>query len=339
MPKDAQHLEEFTRLLGLAWYGEGLPSLTLKTLIHLLRPKRKNISPEVRKELSTKQGGQCAKCGREDTLEADHVHPISVDPFNRNDEDNLELLCAECHLAKTTSQQFQTDFNPIRSYFNEHTWANFVLSARPQQQVYRSSTLDKRLKCQLVDVKRCRRNRMAHGAYPWYVFSIWDEIVPIDTELMDFNFVAKPAPANATEMVRQAPHVGPAWRTREACAYMLNAGILTWDDITHGINASCSLPASYFTEALDKIDELWDQTGKPELKKLAVNSMLGLMANAKEYTFLVKTHDKHMDDTVFEGIKVKRELKEFALEEVVLRFKQVKNHTMSTLHRHIPRQT
>ena len=123
MPKDAQHLEEFTKLLGLAWYGEGLPSLTLKTLIHLLRPKRKRISPEVRKELSTKQGGQCAKCGREDTLEADHVHPISVDPFNRNDDDNLELLCSECHLAKTTSQQFQTDFNPIRSYFNEHTWA------------------------------------------------------------------------------------------------------------------------------------------------------------------------------------------------------------------------
>ena len=55
---------------------------------------------------------------------------------------------------------------------------------------------------------------------------------------------------------------------------MLNAGILTWDDITHGINASCSLPANYFTEALEKIDELWDQTDKPELKKLAVNNKI-----------------------------------------------------------------
>ena len=55
-------------------------------------------------------------------------------------------------------------------------------------------------------------------------------------------------------MVDQAPRAGPAWRTRELRAYLLNAGVLTWDDNTHGINATCALPPNYFVAALDRLD-------------------------------------------------------------------------------------
>ena len=72
------------------------------------------------------------------------MHPISTDPWNRNSIDNLQLLCSECHLEKTTAQAFQNDYNPLLSYFNEHVWQNFVLSQRPNQQVYRSSKIDER---------------------------------------------------------------------------------------------------------------------------------------------------------------------------------------------------
>ena len=70
----------------------------------------------------------------------------------------------------------------------------------------------------------------------------------------------------------------------------------------------------------------------PDKAKLAINSMLGLWANPKSYTFLVKTHEPYLDDTVFEGVKMRRLLKEFSLEEVVLRFEQVSNTSMSTIH-------
>ena len=73
----------------------------------------------------------------------------------------------------------------------------------------------------------------------------------------------------------------------------------------------------------------------PTKSKLFINSMLGLWTNPKSYTFLVKTHELYLDDTVFEGVKMRRLLKEFSLEEVVLRFEQVSNTSMSTIHRQV----
>ena len=290
----------------------------------------------MKRTIIQRQGNECAKCGKQTELEADHVHPISTDPFNRNDVDNLQLLCSECHLEKTTAQAFQNDFNPLLSYFNENAWANFVMSARPNQQVYRNSQIRDGSSLQNLDVTRCRRNMLSRTCYPWYVFSIWDDIHErTKPELSDFNYVSKAAPKNATEMVRQAPHVGPAWRTREVCAFLLNVGVLTWDDIPYGINATCRLPCDFLETALDKIDETREKTCKPDEKKLSINSMLGLWANPKQYSFLVKTHEPYMDDAVFEGVKVRRLLKEFALEEVVMRFEQVSNSTMSTIHRQV----
>ena len=140
---------------------------------------------------------------------------------------------------------------------------------------------------------------MARAVYPWYVFSIWDGIKPREEmRLASFNFVSKRAPRDATEMLKEAPHVGPSWRTMEVCAYLLNRGTIEWDDITHGIDATCELPCEFFTNALDKIDESWEQTSKPKNNKLAINSMTGLLANPVNYSYVCKTHEPGFDDTL-----------------------------------------
>ena len=58
----------------------------------LLKPARAAVDKQA---LYRKQNGECAKCGSREGLDADHIHPISVDPFNRNSIDNLELLKVE----------------------------------------------------------------------------------------------------------------------------------------------------------------------------------------------------------------------------------------------------
>ena len=63
--------------------------------------------------------------------------------------------------------------------------------------------------------------------------------------------------------------------------------------------------------------------------------MIGLWANPKQYTFQTKLHEPEYDDTLFEGAKVRRELQEFALQELVLRFEQCSNSSMAALHRQI----
>ena len=78
------------------------------------------------------------------------------------------------------------------------------------------------------------------------VFSIWDEIRPVeDHELMDFVFISKEAPANQAELQMMAPHLGPAWRTKETAAWLLKRKIIEWDDIPFGINCTCRLPPGF----------------------------------------------------------------------------------------------
>jgi len=108
-------------------------------------------------------------CGKETELEADHVRPISTDPLSCIGPENLQLLCSECHVDKPMAQSFQTQYNPLLSGFNEHTWKHLVMSPRPQQQVYRSSKVDDKAACQNIDAIRCRRNMLTHSCYPWYV--------------------------------------------------------------------------------------------------------------------------------------------------------------------------
>ena len=166
------------------------------------------------------------------------------------------------------------------------------------------------------------------------VFSIWDDIRKVDHELCDFVYISKEAPKNHTEAQLHAPHIGPAWRTKEVAAWLLNRGIISWDDIPFGIDCTCRLPAGYLQKALDSLDGAWEGVS-PLHKKLACNAMIGLWANPKQYTFQTKVHEPEYDDTLFEGAKVRRELKEFSLHELVLRFEQCSNSTMATLHRQI----
>ena len=153
---------------------------------------------------------------------------------------------------------------------------------------------------------------MVESMFPWYVFSIWDDIKPrTEMRLASFNSVSKRAPMNATEMVKEAPHVGPSWRSKEVCAYLLGRSIISWDDITYGLDATCDLPQHFFAEALMQIDEMWDQTSKPNNKKLAINSMIGLMAKPVNHMYICKTSEPGTDDALYEGTNRVRVLQEF----------------------------
>ena len=75
-------IKAFAAGLKMPWVGEGLPSVSQTALLHFLKPKRE----ECRKHyemLKEKQQG-CAECGREDTLECDHIHPIATDPYDQD---------------------------------------------------------------------------------------------------------------------------------------------------------------------------------------------------------------------------------------------------------------
>ena len=87
---------------------------------------------------------------------------------------------------------------------------------------------------------------------------------------MDFVYISKDAPSNQQELQMQAPHLGPAWRTKETAAWLLNRKIIEWEDIPWGINCTCRLPAGYTKEALNKVVQAWaevdDELAKRSIK-------------------------------------------------------------------------
>ena len=155
---------------------------------------------------------------------------------------------------------------------------------------------------------------------------------------MDFVFISKEAPANQAEWQMMAPHIGPAWRTKETAAWLLIRGTIEWEDIPFGINCTCRLPPGYCREALVKVVAAWgaveDSPSHGESKQ-SINSMIGLWSNSRQFSFQSRTHEPGMDDTIFDGAKVHRTLDEFKVEEMIMRFEQSSNSTMSVLHRQI----
>ena len=80
------------------------------------------------------------------------------------------------------AQNWRDPYNPLLSYFNEHVWQGFVRSPRVPQLVTRYNRLDKRAPILVVDAIKCRRQLLAHLSP--CVFSVWDEIRPVNRERM-----------------------------------------------------------------------------------------------------------------------------------------------------------
>ena len=117
---------------------------------------------------------------------------------------------------------------------------------------------------------------------------------------------------------------------------MLGRGIITWDDITHTIDATCELPPKYFTEALEHIEEMWSSVAEGGLlSKLSINSMIGLFSCPISYAYICRTKEPGFDDLLFEGTKRMRILQEFGLEQVVTEYELVSNACMTPIHMQI----
>lgn len=61
--------------------------------------RSRRIPDYVKVEVWQRDGGQCVKCGATDYLEYDHIIPFSKG--GSNSENNIQLLCRKCNLAKS----------------------------------------------------------------------------------------------------------------------------------------------------------------------------------------------------------------------------------------------
>jgi len=71
---------------------------------------------------------------------------------------------------------------------------------------------------------------------------------------------AKNVKWNGVALIDNLPFTGNCYYSSIAVQYMFHRDIITWDNITHGIDASAHLPNTILQGPLQKMEEAWPDT-------------------------------------------------------------------------------
>ena len=241
LPEKAADFEAWVNKLnvkGLSYRGEGLPSLARKVLFALIQQKERTYPrKELKAELLEKHGFKCASCKTSARkFEWDHVHRLCDSVGNAP---MWQPLCKDCHAEKTRLEP--NGSGDLASCCCPQVWSNYVKSKRlpPLVHKLREISPDKLHQLELVDVIRCRRNAMAQNVYPIPILCPFDDIKPkAKPELADLNYITQ----KFTNVVTQLGYTGPGWYHRVQAEWLLHIGVITWDQITHVLEATGHAP-------------------------------------------------------------------------------------------------
>ena len=286
-PPNGNQVRDWLKKLNLPWCGDGLPSASLRVLLHLLRPKRKSLSDLAKEQLKQSQGGRCADCHAPLARDEEYHHKIPLmDSVSKQD---FVALCKECHQVYTWSQDGPRSLNVLESTFQQSVYEAYVESPKTRATVmephphlaYRGDPL-------LLDVVRCRRNALLEAPFDWAIFTPLDEIVPAEPgTLYDLSFVQRDIKWTGDKLISMMPFQGDGWYAAIAVQYLLSRGIIGWQHITHGLNATAHLPRDILREPLQIMEEAWE--GDRDMAKASINSMIGLMCIEEASLWLVKS--------------------------------------------------
>ena len=128
-----------------------------------------------------------------------------------------------------------------------------------------------------------------YNALPLPVFSPLDGIEErTGYTLGDLNYVTKPY----RSFQAQLGYTGPGWQHRVQTEWLLYAGQITWQDISHTLTASAHIPADLFARPLRQMEEAWE--GSIHAKR-CVNSLIGLWCLDELYSHKVVSSSRDDD--------------------------------------------
>ena len=120
LPRDWREAQAFVDRLGLnglVYKGEGIPSISLKALIALLKQPRRILDGEEKCRILEAHSHKCAHCGSTSKLEFDHVHRLRENVV----QDEFQPLCKDCHNEKTRLEP-KSNSCVITSVCNPQVW-------------------------------------------------------------------------------------------------------------------------------------------------------------------------------------------------------------------------
>ena len=205
--QDAERIQQWISNLPreIVWAGERLPSLTQKVFFELLRAERRTPNAELKLEILEMQD-KCVDCGGifSGDIEWDHIVPLRQ--TIEGTEQIFQALCASCHMDKTQAEGKQDA--TLTSVFSKPTWEAYISTPRPPALAWTPHESADEIEKVELDVRRCRRNALAHSAHEFPVFCPFDTVTKsIEGVLCDYTFVDLKVGRRTT--LSLLPYVGP----------------------------------------------------------------------------------------------------------------------------------
>ena len=264
--------------------GAALPRAEagLEAFSTLVKAPRITPSQRQKKLLLAEQGGKCAACGQQigaGCAEFDHIVPVRQ--AFAGQQQRFQALCFECHQMKTQTESMQP--TSLESRFTRSVYDAYVHSPKQPPLVFQARAPGSG-PLEGVDVVRCRRNGLANAPFPLPIFCPGDNIEPARPgRLADLSFVdlqnrgrgaglvpeglgGLHAAQRRGAVVRRAPHDGRG-QPRHRGVPGAGAG-------RHGAGLARGRRA-----------------------KLAVNSMIGLMAHDSNKAHTLRSSSNELDAT------------------------------------------
>jgi 5-methylcytosine-specific restriction endonuclease McrA len=320
VPPEAEFLHRFAEalkdLVDEPYCCESTSAYMNRVVVALLRRRERNAEAEA----ATRSAGECAHCGAPGA-EVHHKAPVSGGGGSR--ADNLVLLCRDCHLAVTLSQNMAPrEGNPLQSVFEPWVYKIFHESNKPKQLVMKLDE-PKRGEPLELDVKGCRRNALLKNTEPLPLYSPLDVPKPaVEGRLAPYSFVDIGTPRTREQFLRSLPYRGAGWYWIGAVKHMLHRGVIAWPDIKLSLWPTAQLEADVLPRLLGQLEAVWTRlSGAPEWKH-AVNGWLGLLGAPKRLCYEVETVQRSDDATLSGKVQRRAVVYGEGPEEVVLDFVQ-----------------
>ena len=227
--------------------------------------KRVNFDIEFRETLLKKYNNKCNICNKKiDSFHIDHVKPLSAG--GSNDDDNLQVLCIQCHQDKTESEVENGIYKKVsdtESSFN--TQVSDIMNSKLAKSyafVEKINENKDNKKVFSIDINKCRKNILYYEKYDYPVFTVMDSVVKYEGQ--------HGAGLYYIESNNYIPLRGNGWYYYPMVEYCLEKKIIQPYQIKYVILSSLSVSGNYYNKF---IDFCYNKLGN--LAKLSINSMIG----------------------------------------------------------------
>ena len=151
LPPETNEIEQWLGNLprAIEWRGEGIPALTPKVLLELIKAERRTPSKQEQHSILKEQNGRCNLCGGIFDRDCEWDHVARLQPTVKGKPQVFQAICASCNMDKCTQEGSQTKL--LESRFSKRAWDAYAVTPRPPPLVWQAHNYAEEVSVQLLE--------------------------------------------------------------------------------------------------------------------------------------------------------------------------------------------